>query len=92
MALEAKLNKIDEVIEGKVSRINMVSEDENLADLMDKKKLKEMQKEVKILEKRKSKMEKMYEKMCGKKYQKEEIVDEEIVNGVEVEEVELENE
>ena len=92
VALEAKLNKIDEVIEGKVSRINMVSEDENLADLMDKKKLKEMQKEVKILEKRKSKMEKMYEKMCGKKYQKEEIVDEEIVNGVEVEEVELENE
>jgi hypothetical protein len=48
VALEAKLNKIDEVIEGKVSRINMVSEDENLADLMDKKKLKEMQKEVKI--------------------------------------------
>ena len=76
VALEAKLNKIDEVIEGKVSRINMVSEDENLADLMDKKKLKEMQKEVKILEKRKAKMEKMYEKMCGKKYQKQEMVDE----------------
>jgi hypothetical protein len=92
VALEAKLNKIDEVIEGKVSRINMVSEDENLADLMDKKKLKEMQKEVKILEKRKAKMEKMYEKMCGKKYQKEEVVDEATVNGVEVEEVELENE
>lgn len=92
VALEAKLNKIDEVIEGKVSRINMVSEDENLADLMDKKKLKEMQKGVKILEKRKAKMEKMYEKMAGKKYQREEIVDEEVVNGVEVEEVELDNE
>ena len=37
-------------------------------------------------------MEKIYEKMCGKKYQKEEIVDEEMVNGVEVEEVALENE
>ena len=48
--------------------------------------------EVKLnLEKRKAKMEKIYEKMCGKKYQKEEIVDEEIVNGVEVEEVSLEN-
>jgi hypothetical protein len=92
VALEAKLNKIDEVIEGKMSRINMVSEDENLADLMDKKKLKEMQKAVKVLEKRKAKMEKMYEKMCGKKYQKEEVVDEATVNGVEVEEVELENE
>jgi len=92
VALEAKLNKIDEVIEGKVSRLNMVSEDENLADLMDKKKLKSIQKEVKVLEKRKAKMEKMYEKMCGKKYQKEEVVDEATVNGVEVEEVELENE
>jgi len=76
VALEAKLDKMDEVIENKQSRINMVSEDENLAELMDKKKLKSMQKEVKILEKRKAKMEKMYEKMCGKKYQREEIVDE----------------
>jgi len=67
---------MDEVIEGKMSRINMVSEDENLKDLVDGKKMKAMQKEVKILEKRKAKMEKMYEKMCGKKYQKEEIVDE----------------
>ena len=92
VALEAKLAKMDEVIEGKMSRINMVSEDENLSELVDKKKMKAMQKEVKVLEKRKAKMEKMYEKMCGKKYQKEEIVDEEMVNGVEVEEVSLENE
>ena len=91
VALEAKLNKMDEVIEGKMTRINMVSEDENLAELMDKKKLKAMQKEVKVLEKRKAKMEKMYEKMCGKKYQREEIVDE-IVDNIETEEVQLENE
>ena len=83
---------MDEVIEGKMSRINMVSEDENLSELVDKNKMKAMQKEVKILEKRKAKMEKMYEKMAGKKYQREEIVDEEVVNGVEVEEVALENE
>ena len=92
VALEAKLDKMDEVIEGKMSRINMVSEDENLSELVDKNKMKAMQKEVKILEKRKAKMEKMYEKMAGKKYQREEIVDEEVVNGVEVEEVALENE
>jgi len=92
VALEAKLAKVDEVIEGKLSRINMVSEDENLSELVDKNKMKAMQKEVKILEKRKAKMEKMYEKMAGKKYQKEEIVDEEMVNGVEVEEVSLDNE
>jgi len=92
VALEAKLDKMDEVIEGKMSRINMVSEDENLSELVDKNKMKAMQKEVKILEKRKAKMEKMYEKMCGKTYQREEIVDEEMVNGIEVEEVSLENE
>ena len=91
VALEAKLNKMDEVIENKMTRINMVSEDENLAELMDKKKLKAMQKEVKVLEKKKAKMEKMYEKMCGKKYQREEIVDE-IVDNIETEEVQLENE
>ena len=54
--------------------------------------MKAIQKEAKILEKRKAKMEKMYEKMAGKSYQREEIVDETTVNGVEVEEVELENE
>ena len=35
-----------------------------------------MQKEIKLLEKRKGKMEKMYEKMAGKKYQQTEVVDE----------------
>ena len=92
VALEAKLNKMDEVIETKLQRINMVSEDDNLKDLVDGKKMKAIQKEVKILEKRKAKMEKMYEKMCGKKYQREEIVDEIEVNGVEVEEVSLDHE
>ena len=76
VAMEAKLAKLDEVIETKMTRINMVSEDENLSELVDKSKMKAMQKEVNILEKRKAKMEKMYEKMAGKKYQKEEIVDE----------------
>tara|TARA_R110001606_G_scaffold53147_1_gene131309 strand:- start:96 stop:1223 length:1128 start_codon:yes stop_codon:yes gene_type:complete len=91
VAMEAKLDKLSEVIGSKSDRINMVTEDDNLSELIDKKKMKQMQKEVKILEKRKAKMEKIYEKMCGKKYQKEEIVDEEMVNGVEVEEVSLEN-
>ena len=91
VALEAKLTKLSEVIETKLERINMISEDDNLSELVDKKKMKAMQKEVKLLEKKKAKMEKMYEKMCGKKYQQDEIVDE-IVNNTEVEEVQLENE
>ncbi len=45
----------------------MISEDEDLAELMDKGKIKEIQKEIKVLMKEKAKMEKLYEKMCGKK-------------------------
>ena len=76
VALEAKIDTIYEVIETKTSRINMVSEDENLSELIDKSKIKAMQKEVKLLEKQKAKMEKMYEKMCGKSYVKTEVIDE----------------
>ena len=90
--LEAQLDFLHEFIQEKVDRVTSIDEDQNLKELVDGKKLKEMQKEIKLLEKRKGKMEKMYEKMCGKRYQKEEIVDEEVVNGVEVEEVSLDNE
>jgi len=54
----------------------MVTEDENLSELVDKNKMKDMQREVKDLEKKKMKMEKLYEKMSGKKYAKKEVVDE----------------
>ena len=76
VALEAKMDTIDEMIEAKTQRLSMVSEDENLAELVDKKAIKGMQKEIKLLEKRKAKMEKMYEKMCGKSYTKTEVVGE----------------
>jgi hypothetical protein len=78
VALEAKIEAIDEIIEAKNQRIKMVTEDDNLSELVDKKKMKEMQREVKDLEKRKAKLEKLYEKMCGKSYTKEEMVDEEM--------------
>ena len=74
--LEAQIEALDEAIETKNQRISMVSEDENLSELVDKAKMKEMQREVKDLEKRKVKMEKLYEKMCGKAYSKPEMVDE----------------
>ena len=90
--LEAQLNYLHEYIQEKLDRVNSIQEDANLSELIDKKKMKDMQKEIKLLEKKKAAMEKIYEKSCGKKYQREEIVDEEVVNGVEVEEVSLENE
>tara|TARA_R100000734_G_C3302303_1_gene92840 strand:+ start:34 stop:1104 length:1071 start_codon:yes stop_codon:yes gene_type:complete len=68
VAMEAKINAISEVIASKSARINLVNEDNDLAELLDKAKIKAIQKEVKILEKRKAKMEKLYEKMCGKRY------------------------
>tara|TARA_B100001778_G_scaffold304842_1_gene283092 strand:- start:1309 stop:2637 length:1329 start_codon:yes stop_codon:yes gene_type:complete len=74
--MEAQLDYLSEYIEEKVNRVNSINEDDNLKELVDKKKMKDMQKEVKILEKRKDKMERMYEKMCGKKYARKEMVDE----------------
>ena len=90
--LEAQLDYIHEYIQEKVDRVASINEDENLKELIDKAKMKQMQKEIKELEKKKAKMEKIYEKSCGRKYQKEEIVDEMEVNGVEVEEVSLDHE
>jgi len=76
VALEAKIAHVDEIIEMKNARISMVTEDDSLSELVDKTKMKAMQREVKDLERRKMKMEKLYEKMCGKTYKKQEMVDE----------------
>tara|TARA_R110000822_G_scaffold124347_1_gene258859 strand:+ start:557 stop:1780 length:1224 start_codon:yes stop_codon:yes gene_type:complete len=68
--LELQIAAIDEIISSKNERISMVTEDDSLSELVDKKKMKEMQREIKVLEKRKGQMEKIYEKMCGKAYKK----------------------
>ena len=75
VAMEAKLDKISEMISAKMERLSMIEEDANLSELVDKSKMKAMQKEIKVLEKAKARMEKMYEKMNGKAYTKE-MVDE----------------
>ena len=80
--LEAQIDALSEVIDSKEQRISMVSEDENMSELVDKVKVKGMQKEIKLLEKRKMKMEKLYEKMCGKSYTKSEVIDEDSVNEI----------
>ena len=68
--LEMQIQALEEIIEGKQQRISMVTEDDSLSELVDKKKMKEMQREVNLLEKKKAGMEKMYEKMSGKSYKK----------------------
>ncbi len=47
----------------------MVDENEDLSELVDKARIKELQKEVKLLEKQKDKYVKLYEKQTGKKKQ-----------------------
>tara|TARA_R110000796_G_scaffold20939_4_gene61952 strand:+ start:3895 stop:4992 length:1098 start_codon:yes stop_codon:yes gene_type:complete len=66
--LEMQIDALGEIISSKNERISMVTEDDSLSELVDRKKMKEMQREVKLLEKRKAGMEKLYEKMCGTSY------------------------
>ena len=67
--MEAQLEYINNHINEKINRISSINEDDNLKELIDKKKMKAMQKEIKLLERRKVKMEKVYEKLSGKSYE-----------------------
>ena len=66
--LEAQIAAIDEVISTKESRLSLVNEDADMAELLDKGKVNAMRKEIKLLEKRCGKMKKMYEKLNGSAY------------------------
>lgn len=76
VALEAKITAIDEEIAKRNEQLTMLDENEAMAALMDKGKLKELRTEVKLLEKAKAKYDKMYEKATGNKRVEVEIVDE----------------
>ena len=72
--MEAQLEFLSNHISEKQDRLTGINEDENMLELMDKSKLKEMAKDIKMLEKKKSQMEKIYEKTCGKSYSQKEVV------------------
>jgi hypothetical protein len=93
VTVEAKIDALAEMIEAKTQRLTLVNEDENLAELIDKKKLKEMQKEIKLLEKTKAKMEKLYEKMGGTRTEvtSGDTVDSEVEENIVGEDVDLPN-
>ena len=69
VALESKINAIEEEITRRNNQIKMVDENEDLSELVDKNRMKELQREIKILEKQKDKYVKLYEKQTGKKKQ-----------------------
>ena len=72
--MEAQLEFLSNHISEKQDRLTGINEDENMLELMDKSKLKEMAKDIKMLEKKKSQMERIYEKTCGKSYSQKEVV------------------
>lgn len=74
--MEAQLDYLHDHIAEKMDRVSSIQEDENLSELIDKSKMKQMQREIKDLQRRKAKMERIYEKSCGSKYAKKEMVDE----------------
>jgi hypothetical protein len=68
------MEALDKAIEEKNSRLNSIEESEDMKELVDKKAMKELKKEVKLLEKYKGKVLKMYKKLT--KTKKKEIIDE----------------
>jgi hypothetical protein len=71
--LQSKLDKINDLIEKKRSQLSKLDEDEDMKALTDKKKVKELEKDIKKLEVARKKIEKMLHKTKGKK---KEVIDE----------------
>ena len=67
VAMEAKIEKLKEMATKKKDKMKMVQEDENLSELIDKRAMSAMMKEIKQIEKMQEKLEKLYEKKNGKK-------------------------
>jgi len=78
--VEAKMNEIDTLIAELESKLTMTEADE-MADMVDKKRVKEIKKDIKYLQKRKSLYEKMHSKMASKMDKKhDKVVDEELLD------------
>jgi hypothetical protein len=73
--IASKLEKVQALIDKKQTQISRLDEDEDLKDLTDAKKVKEISKDIKSLEKAKAKLEKMMHKGKAKSPRKE-VIDE----------------
>ena len=76
-----KIERIEAAIEKRQAQLSKLDEDEDLKNLTDKKKLKALGKDNKVLEKAKAKLEKTLAKLTGKK--KKEVLDEDTVTEAE---------
>jgi hypothetical protein len=75
LALEAKIQKVEEAIEKRQAKLK-IAESEELAEMIDPSMVKTLHKEIKELEKYKAKAQKMYEKMT--KTKSKEVIDEKL--------------
>jgi len=74
--LQSKLEKIDALIDHRRSKLSKLDEDEDMKALTDKKKVKELEKDIKKLEIARKKVEKMMSKFKGKKSESKDVIDE----------------
>jgi hypothetical protein len=84
--IASKLDKVQALIDKKQTQISRLDEDEDLKDLTDAKKVKEISKDIKSLEKAKAKLEKMMHKGKAKSPRKEVIDEDEPIDEAENEE------
>lgn len=92
-SLESKLAAIQEMIEETNSRLTRIDEDNEFSEMMDKKAVKDVRKQLKELERAEAKLQKEYDKVSGGR-KKETVVDEDydedsldnVVDEVEIEE------
>ena len=84
--LQSKLDKIDVLIDKRKSQLGKLDEDEDMKALTDKKKVKELEKDIKKLEAARSKVEKMMHKGKGKATKKEVIDEDNPIDEVEINE------
>jgi hypothetical protein len=81
--IASKLEKVQALIDKKQSQISRLDEDEDMKDLTDAKKVKEISKDIKSLEKAKAKLEKIMHKGKSKTPRKEVIDEIEDEDGIE---------
>ena len=78
--VEAKINELDSMIAELENKLTMTEADD-MADMVDKKRVKEIKNDIKYLQKRKSLYEKMHSKMASKMDKKhDKVVDEELLD------------
>jgi len=79
-ALESKLAAIQEMIEETNGRLTRIDEDNEFSEMMDKKAVKDVRKQLKELERAEAKLQKEYDKVSGGR-KKETVVDETAFDG-----------